>query len=195
MTYKNWKIFKLGDLCEFSSEKIETKYISNKNYISTENMLPNKQGVTIASSLPKTKKVNKFEKDDVLISNIRPYFKKIWFANMNGGASNDVLILKNKNKEILDNQYLFYFLSTDHFFNYVTSSAKGTKMPRGDKTAIMKYEILLPPIEEQKKIAAILSTIDKKIKINNKINKTIANIANTIFKHWLVPSRILCNER
>jgi len=181
-----WKVVKLEDVCYFGNDKIETKMISLEDYISTENMLPNKGGISIASSLPSTKAVRKYEKNDVLISNIRPYFKKIWFARKIGGASNDVLILKGRNKKILDNKFMYYYLSQDGFFSYVTATAKGTKMPRGDKTAIMNYKINLPTIQEQENIVRILTSLDKKIEINNEINKKLEELAQAIFKHWFV---------
>ncbi|WP_269920413.1 restriction endonuclease subunit S [Caldifermentibacillus hisashii] len=186
MKFSEWKVVKLEDVCYFGNDKIETKMISLEDYISTENMLPNKGGISIASSLPSTKAVRKYEKNDVLISNIRPYFKKIWFARKIGGASNDVLVLKGRNKKILDNKFMYYYLSQDGFFSYVTATAKGTKMPRGDKTAIMNYKINLPTIQEQENIVRILTSLDEKIEINNQINKKLEEMAQTIFKHWFV---------
>ncbi|MBU5344209.1 restriction endonuclease subunit S [Caldifermentibacillus hisashii] len=186
MKSSEWKVVKLEDVCYFGNDKIETKMISLEDYISTENMLPNKGGISIASSLPSTKVVRMYEKNDVLISNIRPYFKKIWFARKIGGASNDVLILKGRNKKIMDNKFMYYYLSQDGFFSYVTATAKGTKMPRGDKTAIMNYKINLPTIQEQENIVRILTSLDEKIEINNEINKKLEELAQAIFKHWFV---------
>ncbi len=186
MSFKEWKVATLEDVCYFGADKIETDKVTNVNYISTENMLPDRGGVTIASNLPSTKTVSKYEKSDVLVSNIRPYFKKIWFATNSGGSSNDVLIFKNKDSSKLDNKYLYYYLSKDDFFNYVTASAKGTKMPRGDKGAIMKYEINLPPIQEQEAIVNILSSLDEEIEINNQINRKLEEMSQVIFKQWFV---------
>ena len=104
----------------------------------------------------------------MLVSNIRPYFKKIWFATKEGGCSNDVLVFRAK-KGINPN-YLYYVLSDDTFFNYSTATSKGTKMPRGDKTAIMSYEVEVKNYEEQLKIASVLEVLDKKIQLNNAIN-------------------------
>lgn len=162
----------LSLICGYVNETIATSELSKFNYISTENMLPNKNGIEPASSFPNQKAVKAFKKGDILISNIRPYFKKIWLAEYNGGCSNDVLVIRAKkgtNKE-----FLYYLLSENKFFDYVTASSKGTKMPRGDKNAIMNY--LVPEFEEkeQRKIAKLLGTIDKKIKVNKKINDNLA---------------------
>lgn len=186
MISNNFQKNKLEDLCYLGNDRIEVSKITNRNYISTENMLPDKGGITIAKSLPSSKTTMKYGAGDVLISNIRPYFKKIWFALESGGSSNDVLIFKNKDRNKLDNKYLYYNLSADGFFNYVTATAKGTKMPRGDKGAIMKFELNLPLLEVQKKIASILSSLDEKIDINNQINKKLEEMAQTIFKRWFI---------
>ena len=105
------------------------------------------------------------------MSNIRPYFKKIWFADCDGGCSNDVLVLRAK--ENINAKFLYYVLADDAFFNYSTATSKGTKMPRGDKTAIMQYEVPNFDLLTQKKIAAILSNIDEKIELNNRINDNL----------------------
>lgn len=180
-----WKSYSLGEICSYSKERINIQDVTNKNYISTENMFPDKGGITEAATLPNVKSVSRYEKGDTLISNIRPYFKKIWFSNKIGGASNDVLVIKGKSEKVF-NKYLYYFLTQDKFFDYVMGTSKGTKMPRGDKDAILKYDIKLPPLYEQKAIAKVLSDLDEKIEVNNKINKKLEEMAQTIFKQWFV---------
>ena len=134
-------------------------------------MLPNKCGVVKASLLPQVKQVTHYKKGDVLVSNIRPYFKKIWLATNEGGCSNDVLVMRaRKDIEI---SFLYYVLSEDDFFEYSTVTGKGTKMPRGDKTAIMKYQVPIIALEEQRKIVGLLNKLDKKININKEINDNL----------------------
>ena len=186
MTFNGWKEVVLEEVSYYGDEKIPSDEVTLDNYISTENMLPNKSGVGMASGLPTTKSVRRYKKGDILLSNIRPYFKKIWFATKNGGCSNDVLVIKNKNEKELDKKYLYYTLLQDNFFDYVTATSKGTKMPRGDKSAIMNYGIMLPPLYEQKAIANILSTLDEKIETNNQINEKLEEMAQALFKRWFV---------
>lgn len=173
---RNWRQldmkFKLSDICSYRKEKIAVSELSRKNYISTENMLPDKNGITVATALPKTVQTQKYKKGDILVSNIRPYFKKIWFAKGNGGCSNDVLVFSAKNG--IDSHYLYYLLADDSFFEYSMATAKGTKMPRGDKKALMKYEVPDFDLNEQHKIVGVLSAIDDKIQLNNKINKNFS---------------------
>lgn len=193
MNCSEWRNIELGDIIQYSKSKITIEKINTKNYVSTENMLPNKCGIVEASGIPNSKTVQKYSKGNVLISNIRPYFKKIWLAQNEGGASNDVLVMEKTTNEV-DDEYIYYLLSNDEFFNYTMGTAKGTKMPRGDKKAILKYELRLPPLDEQKAIAKILSDLDEKIEINNKINKNLEEMAQAIFKRWFVDFEFLNQE-
>ena len=174
---------KLREIAEYVNIKINSNNLSLNNYISTENMLPDRKGISISSNIPNNN-VNKFLKNDILISNIRPYFKKIWFAIFEGGASNDILVIRGNNK--VNSKYLYYLLSTDDFFDYNVKGSKGTKMPRGDKEHIMNYEFKLPSLKEQKRIADILTALDDKIELNNQMNQTLEEIANLLYKRWFV---------
>ncbi|MDD4685561.1 MAG: restriction endonuclease subunit S [Bacteroidales bacterium] len=178
----NWKKTTLGEVCEYESQK--TSDLDINTYISTENMLPNKGGVVLASNLPNKGTFTKYSNGQTLVSNIRPYFKKIWRADKNGACSNDVLCFKLKDK-IIDS-FFYYFLNQDTFFEFVMNGAKGTKMPRGDRKHILQFEINLPPLDEQKRIADVLSALDDKIEINNKINENLEAQAQAIFKQWFV---------
>lgn len=181
---EEWKECKLSDICDYGKDRIEISSLDNSNYISTENMLPNRAGITTATTLPTGELTPSFEIDDTLVSNIRPYFKKIWKATFSGGCSADVLVFKAK--ENVSKEYLYYVLADDEFFKYSMTTSKGTKMPRGDKTSIMNYPVKLPPLPTQQKIAAILSSLDDKIELNNKINTNLEQQAQALFKNWFV---------
>jgi type I restriction enzyme S subunit len=174
----------LSDICEYGKGKILVEDLDKTNYISTENMIPNKGGVTDATALPSVPTTSMTMVGDVLVSNIRPYFKKIWFANKEGGCSADVLCIR-ANKET-DSQFLYYLLSQQEFFDYVMAGAKGCKMPRGDKQHIMNWEVNIPNIETQQKIANILSSLDDKIEVNRRINEQLEELAQALFKSWFV---------
>ena len=176
--------YRLEDICSFRKEKVEVSSLTLENYISTENMLPNKAGITKATSLPKCNTTQRFECGDVLVSNIRPYFKKIWKAKFNGGCSNDVLVFSAKKG--FDSEFLYYVLSNDSFFDYSMATSKGTKMPRGDKKSIMNYEVHGFDINIQIKIASILKSIDEKIEMNNAINNNLEQQAQALFKKWFI---------
>ena len=174
---------KLYNVCDYVTERIDSQSLTTSNYISTENMLPNKEGITHANNIPKGNVVA-YNKGDILISNIRPYFKKIWQANINGGCSSDVLCIRAKS--IVYSKFLFYLLSQQSFFDYVMSGAKGCKMPRGDKQQIMQWDIELPRLNEQTIIANTLSSLDDKIELNRRINENLEQQAQALFKSWFV---------
>lgn len=184
MKMEEWKECKLSDICDYGKDRIEVSTLDNSTYISTENMLPNRAGIATATTLPTGELTPSFEIDDTLVSNIRPYFKKIWKATFSGGCSADVLVFKAK--ENISKDYLYYVLADDEFFKYSMATSKGTKMPRGDKVSIMEYPIKLPPLPTQQKIAAILSSLDDKIELNNKINTNLEQQAQALFKNWFV---------
>ena len=171
--------YNLADICEYAKGKVDVTILSDDTYISTENMIPNKGGITSASSLPAIAQTQAFLAGDVLVSNIRPYFKKIWFAEYDGGCSNDVLVFRAKNG--VNKRFLYYVLADDTFFDYSMATSKGTKMPRGDKVAIMKYEVPAFSYEEQGKIAGILEALDREIQLNAEINKNLLQQAQSIF--------------
>ena len=182
----------LSHVCEYRKDRIFVDNVNENNYISTENMLPNKGGVEKASSIPEGKTFPAYQEGDILLSNIRPYFKKIWFANKKGGCSNDVLVLKTNNS--VDNKFLYYVLADNNFFNYATVTSKGTKMPRGSKTAIMKYLVPDVDISTQKQIADILSTYDDLIENNNRRIALLEKAAQELYKEWFVRFRFPGHE-
>lgn len=162
---------KLSSLCIYIKDKVAVDTLDEKTYISTENMIPNKGGVECASSLPSTQCTQSFDMGDILVSNIRPYFKKIWMAEYSGGCSNDVLVFRASKG--CDPTFLYYVLADDSFFDYVTATSKGTKMPRGDKSAIMQYEVSPFDKATQQRIGSLLRSIDKRIVTNKKINDNL----------------------
>ena len=164
----------LLDICDY----VVRRTASVENYISTENMLPNKGGICTPSNIPCGTAIE-YKVGDILISNIRPYFQKIWQANCDGACSADVLCIRSKNN--VDSCYLYYMLSQQAFFDYVMSGTKGCKMPRGDKKQIMQWKISLPSLEEQKKIVDILSSLDDKIEVNRRINDNLEQQAQALF--------------
>lgn len=177
---------KLSSLCSYVKEKISTKTLSRQNYISTENMMPNKGGIVGANSLPSIPYTQQYAKGDVLFSNIRPYFKKIWIAENDGGCSNDVLVFRAVHG--CDPTFLYYVLSSNAFFDYATATAKGTKMPRGDKVAIMQYEVPCFDYETQLRIGKLLKCFDDRIVTNQKINDNLYAQAKATTKQWIAKS-------
>lgn len=168
---EEWEEGKLGDICNYVTEKIDIGNVETSDYISTENMCSNKQGVVQASSVPKDGKATKYRIDDVLLSNIRPYFKKIWLSDRDGGCSADVLCIRGKNERYAF--FSYYTIRQDEFFDYVMLGSKGCKMPRGDKSHIMNWPIIIPPKDELLKFNEIAKQGITKIRNNNKQIQTL----------------------
>lgn len=167
-------LVKLRDVAYLVNDRREQRNDDADHFVSTENLLSNRRGVSFpASTIPKGKYVHTYNRDDILISNIRPYFKKIWKATFNGTRSADVLCFRSSTKELSQN-YLYVLLESESFFNYVTKTAKGTKMPRGDKSAILEFEFNLPSLKTQEDISHQIISIEKKIRLNEQINDNLA---------------------
>lgn len=165
----------LADICRYVTTKSNASDIRTPdNYITTECMKPNRGGISRAAAIPQNGKVTCFSKGDILLSNIRPYFKKIWHAEWNGYCSNDVLVIRQNDPSNTNIDYLYALISSDEFFNYDMATSKGTKMPRGDKESIMRYEFTSLSLERQEAIGKIVSNLNQKIALNSRINDYLA---------------------
>lgn len=172
-----WKFVHLKDVAEFQKKRISSDLLNNNNYISTENILQNFEGIQYSSSIPTNTNVIEYQKGDILLSNIRPYLKKVWFSDRKGGCSADVFVLRG---DKCDQHFLYYVIASDRFINYVMSGVKGVKMPRGDKSQMEKYAFSIPTNTEQRKIAKFLSMLDERIKLQNKIIEDLRLLRDAI---------------
>jgi len=163
---EGWVVGKLSDIAAFTTARVGVDELSPETYVSTENMLEGKKGITRASSLPSVKTVPSFTRGHILISNIRPYFKKIWLARFDGGRSNDVLGMESIDANCVE--YLYNLLYQDSFFNFMMTTSKGAKMPRGDKGAIMGWLCMLPDPEVTKVYSSFVRNYYKHIDSLNK---------------------------
>ena len=168
----------LSDLCSYSKDKIAVSKLDFSTYYSTENMLPNKEGVTEATSLPTTQQTTFCSEGDTLISNIRPYFKKILYCDKECGCSSDVLCFTPTQPRYA--AYLFSTLYADNFFAFMIAGSKGTKMPRGDKQQIMTYPLVIPSNEELEKFNTIAFPALKQIHSNRAENKKLSALRDTL---------------
>ena len=154
----------LSEVCGYVTDKSVFSEIETAVYISTENILPDKQGVSSYGSTSASERVIHFREEDVLVSNIRPYFKKMWFATTEGGCNADVLCFRASDKKY--SYLLKSILFQDGFFDYVMSGAKGTKMPRGDKNHIMQYQIPCFSDQQLHKFNALASSVEQNQALN-----------------------------
>ena len=174
---EEWESVLLEDVAEFQKKRISSDLLNNSNYISTENILQNFGGVQNSISIPANTNVIEYQKGDVLLSNIRPYLKKVWLSDRHGGCSADVFVLRGNQCE---RRFLYYVIASDRFINFVMSGAKGVKMPRGDKSQMEKFAFFIPTNVEQKKIARFLSMLDERIRLQNKIIEKLETLIKGI---------------
>ena len=151
----------IKNISNIVNNKIDCNMLNNSNYISTENMLENFGGIKEASNVP-SGKCTAILKKDILLSNIRPYFKKLWYSKFNGGCSNDVIALRVNNKLAIS-KYVFYALSSNKFFDVYVANCKGTKMPRGNKDVLLNYDIPTKSLSEQQHIVDTIGSVDNLI--------------------------------
>ena len=161
----------LNNVAPFVTKSVKFKDIAPETYITTDNMLQDKLGVVPFVGEANVSSITEYKKGDILISNIRPYLKKIWFADKEGGCSKDVLVLRAADASKCLPKYIFYMIRRDAFFDYVMEGKKGVKMPRGNKEDILKYRLPIPPIDEQKRIVSQVDALEQEIaKARNLIN-------------------------
>ena len=168
----------LSDICSYSKDRVAVSELDVTTYFSTENMLPRKAGSTDATSLPTTPQTTACHKGDTLISNIRPYFKKIVYCEDECGCSTDVLCFTPNQPQY--SAYLFSTLYTDKFFAFMVAGAKGTKMPRGDKQQIMTYPIVFPSEVALVEFNTIALPLIKQIYSNRAENKRLSLLRDTL---------------
>ena len=176
---EGWGVEKLGDISQYVSEKVDSFELNIENYVGTDNMIADMGGIELTTSIPKSGTSTKFSVGDILISNIRPYFKKIWLSDRTGGCSADVLCIRTN--RTIPKEFVYATLARDDFFNYDVAGSKGSKMPRGDKKHIMEYPIVFEfGIAEQ--YSKIVKPIYEAVHENNNQNQELTQL-----RDWLLP--------
>jgi len=176
---EGWGVEKLNYFSKYVSDKVESSELNIENYVGTDNMIADMGGIELTTSIPKSGTSTKFSIGDILISNIRPYFKKIWLSDRVGGCSSDVLCIRTK--KIVSREFVFATLARDDFFNYDVAGSKGSKMPRGDKKHIMEYPIVFD-FEIADQFSKIVRPIYEAVHKNY-----IQNQELTQLRDWLLP--------
>lgn len=176
---EGWRMGILSDIAYYCTDRIDTAELNDSTYISTENMIKDRGGIKNAESVPSGKCI-RFRSEDILISNIRPYFKKIWRSTFDGGCSADVLCIRTKSE--FYPEYTYSIVERGNFFDYVTAGSKGTKMPRGDREWNMKYEIPIPETivmdkyhKDVKALRDFIANLRKEIVLLIALKETLTN--------------------
>jgi len=180
---KGWEVKKLGEVSVFPSKRVNIADLTPSQYIGVENLRKDKKGVEFSQTLPNADKAIEFITDDILIGNIRPYLRKIWISNINGGASGDVIIVRKNTPSIMP-MYLFKVLSTETFFEYDNANTHGAKMPRGDKKMIELFPIPLPPLSLQQDFAKRIELIEQQKALISPTIKDLETLLASRMQYW-----------
>lgn len=175
-----WQVKELGEVFEMPTSRISDSELQVDQYISTEHILQNFEGVEPSSSMPANLSAIRFFRNDILMANIRPYLKKIWLSDRNGGASSDVIVFRITVKS--DPAFLYYELTNGQFIGYVMESVQGSKMPRGNKQAMQTFKMSIGPLSEQQQIGKYFVQMDVQLsKTSIKLTK-LRNIKQSLLQ-------------
>ena len=180
---KGWEVKKLGDVSIYPNKRTQVSELNPQDYVGVENLQKNRAGIVFSDKIPNTDSAIAFSPNDILIGNIRPYLKKIWLADKSGGASGDVVIIRICANDLLP-MYLYKVLASDQFFEYDNTYTKGAKMPRGDRKAIVKFKVPLPPLSLQRLFAQRIEQIERE---KSEVQKSIQDLETLLasrMQYW-----------
>lgn len=180
---KGWEVKKLGDVSIYPNKRTQVSELNPQDYVGVENLQKNRAGIVFSDKIPNTDSAIAFSPNDILIGNIRPYLKKIWLADKSGGASGDVVIIRICANDLLP-MYLYKVLASDQFFEYDNTYTKGAKMPRGDRKAIAKFMVPLPPLSLQRLFAQRIEQIERE---KSEVQKSIQDLETLLasrMQYW-----------
>lgn len=182
---EGWEAVALSAIAGYVSDTISNASAAMEFFVSTDNMLSNRRGVIPSRYVPSEGTSTHYLPGDVLLSNIRPYFKKVWLADKSGGCCNDVLVIRAKNERW--RYFLYQTIWSDAFFAYDSAGAKGSKMPRGDKLHIMSY-LIAAPLDDD----TVLGEFNERmIPIQKAISDAREeNVQLAALRDWLLPMLI-----
>ena len=174
---------RLDDISYYPSLRVPVSSLLPYSYVGVEHLVKDRGGVCLSPDMPNADSAIQFRPGDILLGNIRPYLKKIWLADITGGASGDVIVvrIRDEYKDSITPDYLYKVLSSDQFFAYDNLNTKGAKMPRGDKKSIAAYLIPIPSIGEQKSIVDELDLLTSIIDKKNAQLRDLDALAQSIF--------------
>jgi len=180
-----WPTKHFGDCATLIRESISPSLVGDVPYIGLEHIGEGTLSLAdhgVASDVTSTK--SSFKQGDILFGKLRPYFRKVIQAPFDGICSTDIWVVRAKDG--IDQEFLFYCMASEAFVNFATNGSEGTRMPRAKWEYISRYKLPVPTLREQQKIAHILGSLDEKIELNRRMNETLEEMAQALFKSWFV---------
>ena len=181
-----WKGIAFGKCAQRVSDVVQPQQVAERTpYIGLEHIVEgglylNGQAAASEANSAKTR----FCRGDVLFGKLRPYFRKVVRPKFDGICSTDIWAVRAKNG--VDQGFLFYRMASQEFVDKSMGASTGTRMPRADWGFLAQWEMPLPPLAEQKAIAAVLGALDDKIELNRRMNATLEAMARALFQSWFV---------
>lgn len=180
-----WTKQKFGDCAYLVRSTIHPDDTDGEKYIGLEHISQGELSLLgYGHSNDVISQKSQFARGDILFGKLRPYFRKVIVAPFNGVCSTDIWVVRAKPG--IDQRFLFYWMASKEFVEKASQASEGTKMPRASWDFVSKIESNIPPLPEQRAIADVLSALDDKIELNRRMNQTLEQLAQTIFKHMFI---------
>lgn len=193
----HWKTYKLGDLGNvqtgpFGSQLHQSDYVQDGTPLITVKNI-GKNRITY-NNLDKVKNedVQRLKKFKLIANDI--VFSRVGYVDRcaiikkkeEGWLFSGSCLRLRINDGSSDPEFVSYYMSTESFKNYIVNHSVGATRPSLNTKLLSSAPIILPPLPEQRAIASILSALDDKIELNLQMNKTLEDMAMTLYKHWFV---------
>jgi type I restriction enzyme S subunit len=180
-----WNEYKLSDILTTVKKQYQPIKGDNLAYIGLEHIQQKSlrlEGVGNSDNVTSQKFM--FTYGDVLFGKLRPYFRKVVSVNFEGVCSTDIWVLKAKSGH--SQKFIKYLVASTEFIETCNIGESGTRMPRADWNYLKDTLWLLPDYTGQERIAEVLSSLDDKIDLLHRQNKTLEQMAETLFRQWFV---------
>jgi len=182
---KDWKVVRLGEVCEKRGEVYLPSKSDKYKFVGLEHIFPGERTVknyAFDADLKSSK--FKFYPGDILYGKLRPYLDKAALAEFEGICSTDLLVLRCILDQVFP-EFLVYILHTRRFIEYAIATTAGTNHPRTSWKSVRDFPLPLPPLPEQKKIAEILMTVDRKMELLRKKRELLRQVKKGLMEDLL----------
>jgi type I restriction enzyme S subunit len=176
-----WENHQFGDVCDRVNDSYQPVVDGDTPYIGLEHLaqgFPSFVGRGIESEVKSSKTV--FKVGDILFGKLRPYLRKGAQADFDGVCSTDILVFRAK--ATCESDYLKFLIHTDQFVAHAKSTTSGVQHPRTSWPSLREFRFSLPPLPEQKKIAHILSTVQRAIEAQERIIQTTTELKKALMQ-------------
>ena len=191
MSCEGWKEVKLGDVIQFNP-KLSLKKGTLYKKVTMQDLIPFERKIS-GWSKEKFTGGARFENGDTLLARITPCLEngKTAFVDILeqgeiGFGSTEFIVMRPK-ENITNEKFVYYLAISPNFRSVAIQSMTGSSGRQRVQLDLLKDTLFpIPPLEEQKEIVRILSSIDDKIELNHQINQDLEEMAQAIFKSWFV---------